>query len=270
MASSVHQPHKHQPIRLAIVRALRRAIAPGLRAGRASARLQRIDRRLALAELSRVDLCRWRAEVWRQRGAKIGKNCRFYSLEIFTEPQLVEIGDDVIISGQVMLITHDGAIYTVGEPIPHVSGHYGRIRIGSNCFIGMGAMILQNVEIGDHSIVAAGAVVMDSFPPNSVIAGNPATYVCPTSMYMAMKRRSPHTICHPDYPFPNELPVQLLVEKVGQLPFKTPRKRPGAAPATPPATAAATAAVKAPPGPTPGSVTASSLPGAARATAGSE
>ena len=43
-------------------------------------------------------------------------------------------------------------------------GNFGKIKIGNNCFIGMGAIILPNVEIGNNCIVGAGAVVMNSFP----------------------------------------------------------------------------------------------------------
>ena len=51
------------------------------------------------------------------------------------------------------------------------------ISIGSGCFIGVRAIILGGVKIGDNSIVAAGSVVTKSFPPFSVIAGIPAKKV---------------------------------------------------------------------------------------------
>lgn len=49
-------------------------------------------------------------------------------------------------------------------------------RIGDNCLIGMGAIVLSRAEIGDNCIVAAGAVVKEGMvvPPNSLVAGTPA------------------------------------------------------------------------------------------------
>lgn len=49
------------------------------------------------------------------------------------------------------------------------------MRIGKFCWIGMGVIILPNVELGDFTVVAAGAIVTKSFPEGyCVIGGNPA------------------------------------------------------------------------------------------------
>jgi acetyltransferase-like isoleucine patch superfamily enzyme len=54
----------------------------------------------------------------------------------------------------------------------------GPIRIGAFCWIGMGAIILPEVELGDFTIVGAGAVVTSSFKDGYVvIAGNPARVI---------------------------------------------------------------------------------------------
>lgn len=57
------------------------------------------------------------------------------------------------------------------------------IRIGSNCWIGAGAIILPGVELGDHVIVAAGAVVTGSFGADQVIAGVPAKTISSLGAY---------------------------------------------------------------------------------------
>src|SRR5207249_2614346 len=51
------------------------------------------------------------------------------------------------------------------------------VKIGNNVWIGMHAIILKGVTIGENSVVAAGAVVTKSVPANCVVAGNPAVVV---------------------------------------------------------------------------------------------
>tara|TARA_B100002052_G_scaffold278997_1_gene285857 strand:+ start:3527 stop:4225 length:699 start_codon:yes stop_codon:yes gene_type:complete len=51
------------------------------------------------------------------------------------------------------------------------------ITIGNNCWIGAKVAILDGVEIGDGSVIAAGAIVNKSFPPKSVIGGVPAKII---------------------------------------------------------------------------------------------
>jgi acetyltransferase-like isoleucine patch superfamily enzyme len=48
------------------------------------------------------------------------------------------------------------------------------VIISDNVWIGMNAIILKGVTIGENSVVAAGAVVTKPVPPNVVVAGNPA------------------------------------------------------------------------------------------------
>jgi acetyltransferase-like isoleucine patch superfamily enzyme len=48
------------------------------------------------------------------------------------------------------------------------------VIISDNVWIGMNAIILKGVTIGENSVVAAGAVVTKSVPPDVVVAGNPA------------------------------------------------------------------------------------------------
>ena len=66
---------------------------------------------------------------------------------------------------------------------------------------------------------------MDSFPANSVIAGNPATYVCSTSIYMELRRHSVATIYDALYPFPLKMPPDLLAARMANVPYKLPRRR---------------------------------------------
>ena len=51
------------------------------------------------------------------------------------------------------------------------------VKITDNVWIGMNAVILKGVTIGENSVVAAGAVVTRNVSPNTVVAGNPAVVV---------------------------------------------------------------------------------------------
>lgn len=53
----------------------------------------------------------------------------------------------------------------------------GPIIIEDDVWIGYGVIILSGVKIGKGSIIAAGSVVTKSFPPYSIIGGNPAKLI---------------------------------------------------------------------------------------------
>ncbi len=53
----------------------------------------------------------------------------------------------------------------------------GTVIIGNNVFVGVNAVILRNVRIGDKSVIGAGAVVTADIPANSLVVGNPAKVV---------------------------------------------------------------------------------------------
>jgi acetyltransferase-like isoleucine patch superfamily enzyme len=51
------------------------------------------------------------------------------------------------------------------------------VLIGDDVWIGLRAIILKGVVIGDAAVIAAGAVVTHDVPAYSVVAGNPARVV---------------------------------------------------------------------------------------------
>lgn len=116
----------------------------------------------------------------RKRGAIIGKNCNFYSgLDVFsTEPYLVSVGDYVVISTDVKFYCHDGSVSVTNRLYGESNDLIGKIKVGSNCFIGHGAILLRGTIIGDNTIIGAGSIVKGVFPSNVVIAGVPAKVIC--------------------------------------------------------------------------------------------
>ena len=53
------------------------------------------------------------------------------------------------------------------------------IRVGKNCWIGAGAILLPGVTIGDNSVIGAGSVVTRDIPANVVAVGNPCRVLRP-------------------------------------------------------------------------------------------
>ena len=51
------------------------------------------------------------------------------------------------------------------------------VTIGDDIWIGANAVVLPGVTIGNHSVVAAGAVVTKDVPPHSLVAGVPAKII---------------------------------------------------------------------------------------------
>lgn len=52
-------------------------------------------------------------------------------------------------------------------------------KVGNSCLIGMGSILMDDVEIGAQSVVGAGSLVTEGkkFPPQSLIMGRPAKFV---------------------------------------------------------------------------------------------
>ena len=81
----------------------------------------------------------------------------------------ITIGDHSVFSANVGIISSNHNLYDA-------RGHdVGEVKIGRYCLVGMNAMILPGVTLGDFTIVGAGAVVTSSFEDGyCVIGGNPA------------------------------------------------------------------------------------------------
>ena len=112
------------------------------------------------------------SDYYRRCGVEVGKNTVICCYIPISEPALVSIGNDCVLSSEVALITHDHSINKVTEK---GSNLFGKIVIGDNCFIGQRSIILYGVTLPDNTIVGSGSVVVKSFSENNtIIAGNPA------------------------------------------------------------------------------------------------
>lgn len=83
-----------------------------------------------------------------------------------TFPKGIHVGERSYVALEAIVLAHD-----------MTRAKKTHTRIGRNCFIGAGAILLPGVTIGDGSIVAAGAVVTKDVPPASIVAGSPATVI---------------------------------------------------------------------------------------------
>ncbi len=82
----------------------------------------------------------------------------------------IKIGKRTQIAPNVGIITSNHDLLDIDR---HVEAK--AVSIGDDCWIGMNAMILPGVTLGNHTVVGAGSVVTHSFPEGKcVIAGNPA------------------------------------------------------------------------------------------------
>lgn len=89
----------------------------------------------------------------------------------------VKIGENVMIAPGVQLISINHGFTNIDLPMIQQETVIGSIIIEDDVWIGTNAIVLQNVKIGAHSIVSAGAVVTKDIPPYSIVAGVPATII---------------------------------------------------------------------------------------------
>ena len=108
---------------------------------------------------------------------KIGDNVGIGEFAYLGGAGGLEIGNECIV-GQYLSCHPENHVYDdINVSIRHQGVTRKGIKIGNNCWIGSKVTILDGVEIGDGSIIAAGAVVNKSFPANSIIGGVPAKLI---------------------------------------------------------------------------------------------
>lgn len=101
-----------------------------------------------------------------------------FGKNVYANFNLTLVDDTHIYVGDYTMIGPNVVIATAGHPIlPELreqAYQYNMpVRIGKNCWIGSGAIILPGITIGDNVVVGAGSVVTKDLPSNVVAVGNP-------------------------------------------------------------------------------------------------
>jgi acetyltransferase-like isoleucine patch superfamily enzyme len=83
----------------------------------------------------------------------------------------VTIGDDVALAEDVFVLDNSG------HGIEGGAVQVKPVTIENGAWVGMRSVVLPGVTVGQRSIVAAGSIVTKDVPAETVVAGNPASYV---------------------------------------------------------------------------------------------
>lgn len=141
-----------------------------------------------------------RAALLKDMFAEIGKNCYLeppfhanwsgrhfhFGNYVYANFNLTIVDDTHVFVGDNVMFGPNVTVATAGHPILPKLRQKGYqynapVRIGKNCWIGAGAIILPGVTIGENSVIGAGSVVTKDVPPNVVAVGNPCRTLRPIS-----------------------------------------------------------------------------------------
>jgi galactoside O-acetyltransferase len=127
--------------------------------------------------------------VFEKEGASIsiGSNT-FVGRATFSIAESIVIGDFVMIAWGATVLDHGSHSINFSErqQDPEMALRREKdwafvkvapVRIDSKSWIGLNAIILRGVHIGEGAVVAAGAIVTKDVPPWTVVAGNPAKII---------------------------------------------------------------------------------------------
>ncbi|NJB68678.1 acetyltransferase-like isoleucine patch superfamily enzyme [Desulfobaculum xiamenense] len=103
---------------------------------------------------------------------RIGPNCTLAAAS------RVVIEDNVLLGPNVTVLDHAHAYEDVTRPVARQGIKTGgRVVVRRNAWLAANVVVHASsgtLEIGENSVVAANSVVIDSVPPRTVVAGNPA------------------------------------------------------------------------------------------------
>ena len=133
-----------------------------------------------------------RSSLLKEMFGKIGSGCYiepplhanwagkhvFFGNNIYANFNLTLVDDTYIYVGDYTMFGPNVTVASAGHPIlPELREkayqYNAPVKIGRNCWIGAGAIIVPGVTIGDNTVIGAGSVVTKDIPPNVVAVGNP-------------------------------------------------------------------------------------------------
>ena len=108
---------------------------------------------------------------WGGRHVHFGRN-------VYANFNLTLVDDTHIYVGDYTMFGPNVTVATAGHPILPELREQGYqynapVRIGKNCWIGAGVVIVPGITIGDNVVVGAGSIVTKDLPDNVVAVGNP-------------------------------------------------------------------------------------------------
>ena len=108
---------------------------------------------------------------WGGRHVHFGKN-------IYANFNLTLVDDTHIYVGDYTMFGPNVTVATAGHPIEpslreKAYQYNAPVKIGENCWIGAGVIIVPGITIGDNVVIGAGSVVTKDIPSNVVAVGNP-------------------------------------------------------------------------------------------------
>jgi acetyltransferase-like isoleucine patch superfamily enzyme len=104
-------------------------------------------------------------------GTWIGQQCFFHSAGGLT------IGQDVGVGPGVKIVTSTHRLDVLDQPILHAPIDLAPVAIEDGGDIGVGAILLPGVTIGQGAQIGAGAVVTSNIPAWAIAAGVPARVI---------------------------------------------------------------------------------------------
>ena len=128
----------------------------------------------------------------KKRGVEIGEDVVFFrpfntTIDV-QNPHLLTIGNHVMITGPVTVLTHDYSWCVIKRKYGVILGNQRKTQIGDNVFIGWGATILAGSIIGNNVIIGAGSIVSGHCENDSVYAGNPARRIMSLDEYFKKRK----------------------------------------------------------------------------------